>query len=695
MRAPPPLLSSLTSIAISGAGLSLFWWLSDFVITAGSNRAGVLLLVLIAVAAGIVSHYVQELITRDRRNPPEQLLVAGEHRLQELIDAIPAQFWSTLTDGSAEFLNRRWLEYTGLSDAQAIGQGWLAAVHPDDRDRLARHRESLLAGTGPAEIEARMRRFDGQYRWFLIRVEPVRDAGGSVTGWFGINTDIDDLKKAEQELRRAEERLRTTLDAIPALVMSSSKDGAVDFINARWVEDGFLEADVYRGAPALVHPDDLPVFMDRRQKSLPADAPYEAEVRLRRANGEYRWYLLRSVAIKDELERPSRRYATAIDIDDRKRAEEALHTRERELQVLVDTIPSLVWCVTAQGEPEYINKRLENYYGRRIDRSQSIDGSNLKWSLQVLMHPDDLEAVQARLTHSLRTGETFAMRYRNRRFDGAYRWVEARAEPLRNDDGSIAKWYGVSVDIDDEVRAQESLRATLDKLSRASQLASLAELSASIAHEINQPLAAAVMNCHALQRWLAANPPNLEEARLSSENVARNAKAASDIIGRVRALFTQQASPRTNTNINEVIGEVHQLMKDLLASERVRLNMDLDTSLPSLLVDRVQVQQVLLNLMRNGIDAMKANGDVPKTLLVRSTGNRNMILVEVRDNGEGITDPERIFEPFFTTKDQGMGMGLAICRSILEQHGGSLSAEAVEPRGSLFSFTLPVRTAHT
>jgi PAS domain S-box-containing protein len=362
--------------------------------------------------------------------------------------------------------------------------------------------------------------------------------------------------------------------------------------------------------------------------------------------------------------------------------------------LLVDTMPTLVWCVTSTGEPDYINKRLETYYGRTVDHSDAVDETRLNRALGHLMHPEDLPNVQKNLGHSLRTGESFCMRYRNRRYDGVYRWVEARAEPLRDDDGSIVKWYGVSVDIDDEIKAQEALLAARERLSHASQIASLAELSASIAHEVNQPLAAVITNSYACQRWLAAEPPNLDMARSTAERVVRGARTAADVVSRIRALFKQTTSARTLVNLNEVIDEVRRLMTDLTNSEGVLFETALDPALPAAPADRVQMQQVLVNLIRNGIDAMKSKGEPPKSLVVASRRDgEDMILVEVRDNGEGIAEPGRIFEPFFTTKQGGMGMGLAICRSILEAHDGSLWAESVDPRGTVFSFTLPIHPA--
>ncbi len=213
----------------------------------------------------------------------------------------------------------------------------------------------------------------------------------------------------------------------------------LDFVNAQWVREGFSEHDVMTPAN-LLHPEDLPGFTEKWLNSIATGEPYEVELRLRKANGEYRWYLARSVALRDDSGTVVKRYATATDIDDRKRAEETLRAGERELQNVVDTIPALVWCLAPDGEPDYVGERMATYYGRKVDYSdRPLNSTRLLRALSVLMHPDDVQAIHGTLMQSLKTGEPFMMRYRNRRFDGVYRWVDARAEPLRDDEGRIVQ----------------------------------------------------------------------------------------------------------------------------------------------------------------------------------------------------------------------------------------------------------------
>ena len=229
------------------------------------------------------------------------------------------------------------------------------------------------------------------------------------------------------------------------------------------------------------------------------------------------------------------------------------------------------------------------------------------------------------------------------------------------------------------------------QLAQAAQAASLAELSASIAHEVNQPLAAIVANSHACYRWLSAEPPNVERAKIIAERITRDANSAADVVSRIRALFRRTPQAKLSENVNRVITEVCRLMAEEIAAKDIRIETDLEQDLPSVALDRVQVQQVFVNLIRNGIEAMDALADDARTLRIRSCRDGvDAIRVEVRDAGTGFKHAERVFEPFFTTKANGMGMGLAICRTIIELHGGQLWTANNETRGATVAFTLPL-----
>jgi hypothetical protein len=501
--------------------------------------------------------------------------------------------------------------------------------------------------------------------------------------------------------QRTDDDTRLIVENMPGLAWSTDPDGNFKFVNQSVLDYvGTPPDDLSRiegsndfGWRQVVHPDDADHSVDQWLHSLETGAAYEIEHRIRRFDGTYRWFRAVGRSSRDRGGNITGWYGTTIDVDDRKQAEDALRKSEQQLRLLIDTIPALVWCATPEGEPSYLNKRLMDYTGLTLE---SFDDPEIKSprlaATKALMHPDDVAELQRRWSDSLSTGESFSFRHRLRRADGVFRWVDSRREPLRDDNGRIVQWYCINVDIDDETRMQDTLRSTLDRLARASQAASLAEMSASIAHEVNQPLAAIVANSHACRQWLSAEPPNLQRAQVTIARVIRDANSAGDIVGRTRALFQRGALVKTPLNLNEVISEVLQVMHDEATATAISLHADLAIHLPPISADRIQMQQVLVNLIRNGIDAMETTNETRKSISIRShLDGARMALVEIRDQGKGVDDTERIFEPFFTTKDTGMGMGLAICRSIIEAHQGRLWAARNDHGGTTFSFTLPTQ----
>jgi len=295
-----------------------------------------------------------------------------------------------------------------------------------------------------------------------------------------------------------------------------------------------------------------------------------------------------------------------------------LRRSEQSLRQLIETLPAYIWCAAPDGKPIYFSQQFRDFVGFNVE-DKDVDGpSRLSRVMKAIIHPDDLGTVNTLFARALATGESFALKHRQRRFDGQYRWVETRGAAMRNSDGVIVQWNGVCLDIDDQVHAEEALRRAFDRLAQATQAASLAELSASIAHEVNQPLAAIVANSHACHRWLSAAPPNIERAKITAERITRDANAAGDVVSRIRALFRHTPHARSPEDVNRLIGEVCRLMADKIAAQDIRIETNLEPDLPSVALDRVQVQQVLVNLIRNGIDAMEVLVDgarAPDTLL--------------------------------------------------------------------------------
>lgn len=571
---------------------------------------------------------------------------------------------------------------------------WKRVLHPDDYDQIAAAWRHCLQTGDHFNVEFRFRRVSGAYVWARTAARPVHDSHGRIIGWFGIALDIDVYKKTVAALRDRERELSQLVDMVPSHIWRLTPDGEPTFFNKRMVD--FLGLDVAdTDKPGMsrldalietVHPGDAAAFRDTLNHCLANGERFSMRYRLRRADGVYHWMSSHADPMRDQTGRIVQWYGLCHDIDDQVLAEEALRERERELSLLVDMVPSNLWRLSPEGETTLANRRMADFLGMDLS-----DKHQLEAMFDTIFHPDDVAAVWEVFGRCLATGERFAMKYRLRRADGVYRWMSGRAEPMRDESGRIVQWFGLCHDIDDQVHAEEALRRTSERLAQATQAASLAELSASIAHEVNQPLAAIVANSHACHRWLSAEPPNVERAKLIAERITRDANSAADVVGRIRALFRQAPQARSPEDVNRLVGEVCRLMADEIAVKDIRIRMDLEEGLPSVALDRVQVQQVLVNLIRNGVEAMDATADGDRTLQIRSCRDgHDAIRVEVRDSGTGFKDTDRVFAPFFTTKQHGMGMGLAICRSIVESHGGRLSIANNETRGATVTLVLPV-----
>jgi PAS domain S-box-containing protein len=501
--------------------------------------------------------------------------------------------------------------------------------------------------------------------------------------------------------QRVQESTREIIEKLPGLGWSADANGRIRYRNPASLEyEGTtfeqmreeLESDTYSWTQTL-HPDDVERSLAKFKHSIATGEPLYDESRARRHDGTYRWFRDVAFPTRDETGKITGWYGTSMDIDDQKKAEEALRQSERELRLLVDTVPTMIFLTTPEGLPYYFNKRFADWVGTDPG-GEAVPRVGGKSPYLELIHPDDRDYIATTVDKAFANGQASQYKGRLRRNDGQYRWLDSRVEPLRDENGAIVRWYGVIIDIDDEVRAQEALRLADDRLSRASRAASLSELSVSIAHELNSPLQAVVANANAFQRWLSATPPNYERAERTAGRIIRDANAAAEVIKRIRELFANAGQDRRHVDINLLVRDVCELMTDRLVAGGVRLELALDPQLPDILADPVQLEQVILNLIRNAIEAMQAMPAATRVLRVVSRRQgADRLEVEVEDSGPGIAEPERIFEAFYTTKDDGLGMGLAICRSIIEAHGGSIDARSNAGQGSSIGFTLPLHVA--
>ncbi len=609
-------------------------------------------------------------------------LAKSEAELRTIIDAIPQLIVSLRADGTFLSANQAVLDYTGLTKEEMRTESFGDVFHPEDTERLRDQRDLAISRGVPFEYERRVRRKDGQYRWFLIQYNPLRDQRRELIRWYAAGTDIDDRKRAEDALRASEHELRQMVDSVPGMIAVANSTGQQEYANKRFLDFTGTTVEELRGFDGLnllIHPDEREMVINEWLRCSALGQPLELDHRLKRFDGVYRWVRVRVDPLLDDRGRIVRWYGLLTDIDDQRRAEEALRDSEQHLRLLVETIPALVSRTTAEGTPDYVNRRIVDYTGQELEQTG--------WHV---FHPDDRNSHWQKFRHALESGEPWEDTFRLRRADGEYRWFHERSEPLLDRSGRVVCWYFVSVDVNDNREMEEALRSTRRKLSAAMQIATVAEMSASIAHEINQPLASVVTNAHACQTWLSHDPPNLERAQATLERIIRDGHSAAEVVRRIRALFKQAAPVKTPLDINQIVAEVLRVLSDELRDNSIVVETELAVDLPRIVGDQVQIQQTLINLVHNATEAMAVLIARPKSLVVRSRREGDHLLVEVRDFGVGIKDPTLVFEPFFTTKESGMGLGLSISRSIIEAHGGRIWATANEDGGTTISFTLPL-----
>jgi PAS domain S-box-containing protein len=355
-----------------------------------------------------------------------------------------------------------------------------------------------------------------------------------------------------------------------------------------------------------------------------------------------------------------------------------LREEESKLREAIETIPAMVWIAGPDWAVQFRNRRVVDYTGLPQLGKGEKGGT-------ISVHPEDRDRIVGRLGASSESGEPFEEEMRIRRIDGEYRWFLCRAVPLRDKRGKIVKWYGAATDIQDRKQA-EQLQADLAHTNRVSMLG---ELAASISHELKQPISAAVMDAQASLRWLDRDQPDLEQVRRATSSIVKDGRLAVDIIDRLRSLYKKTPPHREPVDVDEIIGEMVLLLRSEGNEYAVSIRMDLAADLPTITADRVQLQQVLMNLILNGIEAMKETGGVVTVRTGRGEGGQ--VRISVSDTGVGLPpgEADEIFNAFFTTKPQGSGMGLAISRSIVESHGGSLWATSNDGQGATFHFTLP------
>ena len=754
----------------------------------------------------------------------------SERELRDVIDTIPAMVWSTLPDGTNTYVNKRFVEYTGSSGEQTAGSGWQALIHPDDLERHAGKWMEAVATGKPHESEVRSRRSDGQYRWQLDRGVPLRDEDGTIVKWYGVTTDIEDRKRAEEALQLVSSDLQDSkakLEEAQRIAHVGYWEWDLTSNRVIWSDETYriyglrpqeypIDIAVVR---KMIHPEDLEFVFRVAEEALRGGLRTDVEHRIIRPSGELRTVHSQGDVKKDASGRPCQMFGTVQDITDRKRAEEALrqsqfylaegqrlahmgswafnpsgffeywsqelfkiygldpqkgaptleeylaivHPQDRDF--MANTIKRMhaerggcdvkKRIVRPDGELRYIRcvgipvvggEVLKGFLGTAIDITEQelltqelerrqaylaeaqklthtgswawrvsdrsavhlsgelyrIYGANpaegANWEKRVeRVHPDDRDKWRDTIERAIRERSDYDLEFRIIWPNGMVKWIHSVGRPVFSAAGDLEQFVGSSTDITELKSAEqerERLRQLEADLAHTNRVSTLGEMAASLAHEIKQPIAAAITSANSCIEWLAHEPPNLDRARAAAARIDKYGNRAAEIIDRIRSFYKKSPPQRELVDVNGIIQEMLTLLKGEAMQSSIAMRTDLSAELPKIMVDRVQLQQVFMNLMLNAIEAMKDSGG---ELTVKSELQDGQIQFSVSDAGVGLPmeKMDQIFSAFFTTKPQGSGMGLAISRSIVESHGGRLWATATDGRGATFHFTLPIQATES
>ena len=517
----------------------------------------------------------------------EEALRDSEHHWRSLTEGLPQLVWSAAPDGACTYFSTQWTEHTGIPEEELLGWRWMEVLHPDDREPTRQFWTDSVAGLYPYDVEYRVRRQDGEYRWFKTRGLPVRDGEGKIVKWFGTCTDISDRKRVEEALRKSEQELR----------------------NAR---------------------DELEIKVAERTAELERGRAYLSQAQRLSRTGSLAWRVLSG---------------------------------------------EIYWSE-------------ETYNIFEFDQE-------IKPTLELVLqqiHPSDRDSVQQTLDRASKDGKDFSVEFRLLLLDGSVKYLHILARALETSPADL-EFVGAVMDITERKRADEErerLHQAQAELAHLSRVITMGELTASLAHEIKQPISAAALNARTCLRWLERDQPNLAEASEAAARVIKDVMRAADTIGGIGKLFKKDELQHELVDINELIREMIVLLRNEANRYSISIRTELAEGLPNVMAERVQLQQVLMNLMLNGIDAMKETTGRAE-LTIKSKAEQDQLLISVSDTGVGLPPEheEQIFNAFFTTKDTGTGMGLSISRSIIESHGGRLWASNTSGQGATFQFTLP------
>jgi len=632
------------------------------------------------IETALIAALLANLIKRRRA---EHSLTESEARFRRMADAAPVMMWMSGADKLCTFFNKAWLDFTGRQMEEELGNGWSEGVHRDDLDRCLTTYTRAFDARQPFTMQYRLRRRDGQYRYVNDEGVPRYHGKGEFVGYIGACIDVSDVLQKEQELHESEERVSLAAEAAHLGIWElDNTTGTV------WMSDRARElfqfdsgANVsYASFQSRLHPDDRARHDAAMKHAIQTQASYEIEYRVLLPKGAQRWIAGRGRCVPDANGKFTRLLGVSADITERKQAQELF-------RIATEASPNGILLVNGNGDIALVNAHVEELFGYHRDE---LVGKPVE-----TLVPEGLVA-----NDSPSSGRIFPVpemrmfdrdgEFIGRRKDGSEFPVEVGLNPVESPEGVL--FLASVADLSERKRAEEEARRRREEISRLQRVGLLAEMTASIAHEINQPLSGIIMNAGTALRLMERPNADLQELREILTDVQADAHRAHRVIRNIRETIRKGTAVRQRVAINEVVTGVMHMVQPEAAVHSCALEASLENDLPFIAADPVQIQQVLINLLANAFDAVEKMPSNRRKVEITTERADGEVRVTVRDHGTGITEDarERLFDQFFSTKAQGVGMGLAIVGSIIDAHSGTIRAENIDGEGAQFTFSLPV-----
>jgi PAS domain S-box-containing protein len=626
------------------------------------------------------------------RKLAEERLRESEENFRRLVESTAAVIWQADA--------RTWLfTYVGPQAARLLGYPlqqwyekdfWISHIHPDDREGAVATCLARSCEMQDFQFDYRMIKADGTVVWIhdIVNCQRADDRPAQLRG---IMLDVTERKAAEQALRESEDRFRTVANAAPVMIWVTDRDKACTFTNSGWLDfTGRPKGhELGSGWTECIHPDDVASAVETYSRAFDLRQGFDMEYRLRRHDGEYR-------SIQDK---GVPRYASdgtflgyigiCIDVTESRNAQRSLEAQRSFLHQVIDINPNFIFAKDRQGRFMLANQAIADAYGVTVDELIGRTDADLSPNMQEVefFRKTDLEVMDT-------LSERFITEERMTDCHGTVHWLQTVKRPIQGTDGITPMVLGASTDITQRKQAELALQEQRAQMTHVARVSVMGELAASLAHELNQPLAAILSNAQAALRFMERDEIDYQEIREILKDIVTADRRAGEVIRHVRALVKKREAVLEFVPIDlaELIRSVLALVHSNAVAQNVFVSVEMPDDVTSVRGDRVHLQQVILNMLLNAFDAMSECRPHERSVTLRVTRQPDrMVRISISDRGPGLADGmvDKIFEPFYTTKVEGLGMGLSICRSIIELHGGTVSAENNASGGATFSFTLP------